>query len=633
MADKSGNARSTGSAPPLRASSTVALVVVVVQTLAAVALLLLSRYGRSAACMAEGWHLLAGSLVWFGVLLHQRLKVDADDEELEARTLAEAESAPDTSLFESEAGPARPAAQRLEQFEKFVLPVFSIVICLALGYASFAMLRGLGRAEMQPIRRPLMTGVLFLGSAFGSFLLAKYAAGLATEAAFRPMRPGAGFAMSNAIGCLLVGLSMVCVHLQLPIVERAVAYAIAVVMGLLAAETAVGLVLSLYRPRTPGRERRAAHDSRLLGLLTTSGGVLKAAAETLDYQFGFKVSETWFYRFMERAIVPLILFQFATFYLLTCFVVVDAHERAIIERLGRPRSGRATLGPGVHLKWPWPIEKARLYPVTRVEMLQIGEQLDEELPGYLWTISHSKSPYYLLVANREQPEAGTPETASEAVPVSLLSGTVYVYYRVGDLYDYLYSHAAPKTTFSRICHRELARYAASSDFLELLGTHRADAAAALKQRFQQQADALRLGIRVLDVTLQGIHPPYAVGDAFEDVVGSMEEKEAEILKAHAYENSVLPAARAEAEALRRQAAAYAHRRQFVAPAEAERFQNQLIAFKLAPEVFRARETLSAMEEALAKARKTIVADWMDSDEVTIINLEDKILPGFDLGIE
>jgi len=623
----------TDSAAAVRGSSSIALVVVVVQVLAGAALVLLSRYNRSAAGLAEGWHVLAGSLVWLAVLLHQRLKVDADDEALDARTLAEAEAPPDASLFESEAERGRLAADRLRQFEKTLLPAFSVAVCLALGYASFAMLRSLGRTGMQPINQPLMTGVIFLAASFGSFLLAKYSAGLATEPAYAPMRPGAGFAMSNAIGGLLVGLSMVGVHLQVPAVERVAAYAVAVLMGVLAAETAFGLLLSLYRPRVPGQKRRAAHDSRVLAMLTTSGGVLKAAAETLDYQFGFKVSETWFYRFMERAIAPLILFQLCTFYLLTCFVVLDAEERAIVELLGRPRAGRTTLGPGLHLKWPWPIEKVRRYPITRVEMLEIGEQLDEELPGYLWTISHAKVPYHLLVANREIPDAESLHSSSEAVPVSLLSGTVFVYYRVGELYDFLYTSADPKEVFSLACHRELARYAAGSDFLELLGTHRKDAADALKQRFQEESDALQLGIHVIDVTLQGIHPPYEVGEAFEDVVGSMEEKEAEILKAHAYENTVIPAARAEAEAMRRQAAAYARRRQYVAPAEAERFQNQLLAFKLAPEVFRMRERLSAMEEALAKARKIIVADWMHADEVTIINLEDKILPGFDLGIE
>jgi membrane protease subunit HflK len=113
----------------------------------------------------------------------------------------------------------------------------------------------------------------------------------------------------------------------------------------------------------------------------------------------------------------------------------------------------------------------------------------------------------------------------------------------------------------------------------------------------------------------------------------MEDKEAEILKAHAYENDLLPAAEAEAERLRLAAEAYKKHRVLVSRAEAQRFQGQLAAYNRAPDVFRARELHSAMEEAFADSRKIILADWMESDEVMILDLEDKMLPGFELDLE
>ena len=116
----------------------------------------------------------------------------------------------------------------------------------------------------------------------------------------------------------------------------------------------------------PGQERRPPYDSRLLGLFAEPQGVLRTIAATLDYQFGFEVSDTWFYRFMERAIVPLLLVQVVSLWLLTSLVVVDPDEVAFVERLGVPyvtaedqaKGLQASLlHPGFYLKWPWPISR------------------------------------------------------------------------------------------------------------------------------------------------------------------------------------------------------------------------------------------------------------------------------------
>ena len=77
----------------------------------------------------------------------------------------------------------------------------------------------------------------------------------------------------------------------------------------MAVETLVQLVLEIYRPRVKGKVERPLYESRLVGLLGQPEGLITTAAQALDYQFGFKVSETWFYRFFERALGWLLLLQ------------------------------------------------------------------------------------------------------------------------------------------------------------------------------------------------------------------------------------------------------------------------------------------------------------------------------------
>jgi regulator of protease activity HflC (stomatin/prohibitin superfamily) len=387
-----------------------------------------------------------------------------------------------------------------------------------------------------------------------------------------------------------------------------------------------------------GRERRWAHDSRLLGILTTSGGILRTTAETLDYQFGFKVSETWFFKFMERAIAPLIVFQVATLYLLTCFVVVEQGEEAVVERFGAPRSGKQVLGPGIHLKWPWPIECVYKHRVKRVEMLEIGEQLKEDVAGYTWTVSHAKQPFSLLVANRQLHEeeqadgAEAPAAAADVPAVSLLAGTVYVYYYVDDFYNYLYTHKDPRRTLEQLCYRELTHYAARSDFLELLGYKIGEAANHLQGEIQDEADRLKLGVRVTHVTLRGLHPPPLAGESFEAVVGALEEKEAKILNARKDAVSLVAGAEAEAHRKTAEAQAYSHRRRSVTPAVADRFNTQYAAYQTAPEVFLHRTHVRSLEEQQAEARKFVLPEWVRR-EVLELNLEEKLPPGLGFGME
>jgi len=609
---------------PLKRAESAAAFTLVVSLLAGGLALWLGVSSGSLASVAEGCHLLVGVLVWLVSLVHQRLKRLAAEEELVAEGV-EVERGP--SLFEGE-GRVLTAGNRLAQFERYFLPAFSLAIAAALGAVAWYLLSRLSALEAPArVENALRNFWAFAGIAFVSFLLAKYGAGLATQAAWRPLRPAASYTMSCALGSFAVAVALVFCFFELLVVERVVAYAIPVLMAVLAGETVLLFVMGIYRPRVPGQELRAAHDSRILSMLITSRGILRTTAETLDYQFGFKVSETWFYRFMERAIGPLLVFQAATLLILSSLVLVGTEEEAVIERFGRPLRMDRPLGPGLHVKLPWPIDIARKYPTKRVHVLQIGEQLEETAPGFLWTKTHAKSPFNLLVANRQK-QAPTGEEATEgrAPGVSMISGTVYVFYRVSNLYDFLYNHREPEEAFEAACYRELARYSANSDFIEFLGYKRAEAMMTLRQRIQSEADALRLGIEVVDLTLQGLHPPVQVASAFENVVGALEQKEAAVWRARGYANEQVPRAKAQAARVTADAEVYAADRLYVAPAVAEQFKMQLAASRVAPQIYRHRKLLSVLEEALLDVRKIVKPPWAKVRGVLYLDLKER-LPG------
>src|SRR5260370_714931 len=158
------------------------------------------------------------------------------------------------------------------------------------------------------------------------------------------------FSRPNAVGIVFVAGGAVRAAFY-------VALGLCVLLALTAVETLIALLLEMYRPRVKGKIERPLYESRLVGLLGQPEGLITTAAQALDYQFGFKVSETGFYRFFEKWAPWLGLAQLAVLLLSTGAVFIEPGEEGLLERAGRPVPGRTLLGPGAHLKWPWPLDK------------------------------------------------------------------------------------------------------------------------------------------------------------------------------------------------------------------------------------------------------------------------------------
>jgi regulator of protease activity HflC (stomatin/prohibitin superfamily) len=145
----------------------------------------------------------------------------------------------------------------------------------------------------------------------------------------------------------------------------------------------------------------------------------------------------------------------------------------------------------------------------------------------------------------------------------------------------------------------------------------------LRARLQARADELKLGVKILFVGLQDVHPPVAVGAAYEKSVGAKQTREANILKARAY--AIRTNAMASAESTRRKLAASAASTNKIAAALATEalFTNQMAASKASPEVYTQRSYLQTLARNSSEARKFIVA-VTNAQEVLMLNMEDKI---------
>lgn len=579
-----------------------------------------ARHDGSLAGQVTALFLALGTLVAFVSWFQMRLEVNEQLERIELEEMARAKGG--AALFETAEAELFPAARARQQFEKWFVPVFTVVLLLLQGGGAFLVWRALARLPAPPpMRQELLALSLFGLFALVLFLLGRFSATLARLEDHRLLRPGANWLLLGAYLCLLTALAIAGVRTEFPRADLYLARGLCVLLGLLALETLLGLVLEIYRPRVKGQLARPLYENRLVGVLAQPETLVTTAAQALDYQFGFKVSETWFYRFFERALGWLLLLQLGVLLLSTCFVVIEPGEQALLERFGRLVSGREVLEPGLHFKWPWPVDRVHRVRTAEIHTLQIGFSPEEhkespEEKTVVWTLPHGKEDNF-IVANREAPRAQLAGPDVRKVPpVSLVTVNVPVQYRIRSLKDWAYRHEDADALLQHLATREIVRYLVSADLNEIMSRSRLEAAQALRERIQHAADGFQLGVEILFVGLQGIHPPVKVAPDYEKVVGARHKKEAKILEARAHEIRTNTLAAAQGYALTNRAEAQRLQLEQTALARAAAFTNQLPAFRAAPSVYQQRAYARMFAAATAPARKYVLLTTNTQDVIT-----------------
>jgi len=591
---------------------------------AALGMLLVSRYVSSKAAIMgtilTGYGLLVALLNYFHIGMLEREQF----EKMEMDELSKSRGS--ESLFTTAGGDTFPARRSREQFERFFIPTFAallFVVQVAGAYWPWQKLAAMPSIDTDHAKLAMsllgMMGMIL-------FLLGKYSSGLARLQGLKLLRPSSAYMLLSAYANLVVILTIAAVLEGVPIVDLIVARALCVVSGLAAVETLLALVLEGYRVRVQGREARLLYESRLVGLLGQPEAIITTAAHALDYQFGFKVSDTWFYRFLEKVLGWLLLAQFAALVLSSCFFIVQPGDQALLECFGKPMGQNGVFGPGLHLKPPWPIGRTISYHTERIQSFLVGAD-PETTETIAWAVGHAKEQDFLVASRESVPEAAAGQSSlAKGPPISLLAVSIPVYYQITNLASWAYTNEDPVTLLTNISERAVVQYLASADFDDLMSSGRGAASAALQLNIQQQADELKLGARILMVGLEDIHPPTKVAKKFEEVIGAQEGREAKVLTAEGRAISTNNWATGESFRLVTTAQADYYGIVTNSAARALLFTNQELAYAAAPGyqgVYEQQAYLAALIENSAGARKYIIATT-NVPNIPIYNLEDKV---------
>lgn len=522
-------------------AASVALFGLVCHILFTLGLLLFGIYQSDPAAQSGAYALIPGVVVWAALALvffqHKLERVEA----MEAEAYATSDAAR-SRVFEEAGADVRVQASRLVWMHKWFLPVISLIVGGAYVLVGAIRLPVHLRALSDAAYAPEQSGWLIavgLGIAIVSFIFARFIAGMAKEKVWDLLHGGAGAEVSAA----LIGAMLALSHFlasetignasllkYLPTIFSV--YAIA-----LGAEVFLNFVLNLYRPRKKGEYLRPAFDSRILAFAAAPDRLADSISDAINYQFGYNVSSTWFYKLVARSITSLAILGLGVLWLLSAFAVVQPNERAVVLKRGKAVGER---GPGLVIKEPWPLGTIKTYPASQINEFTIGGGTNLQDTGtgpILWTDAAASDQQYIFVRSSSQEP-------------DLVAADITVQYEVAELSKYLRIAQDGPVNDPERYRREMLRTLAQSTMMrvmsrfsadQLFGPERPDVndalAAALQSEFDSRLDA---GVHVVFVGMAGVRPEaQTVAPSFEHVVQSDQIRQMDIENATANANRTL----------------------------------------------------------------------------------------------
>lgn len=326
----------------------------------------------------------------------------------------------------------------------------------------------------------------------------------------------------------------------------------------------------------------------------------------------------------RRSLTRPVLAAAATVWILSGVYVLEPGEVGIIERFGRKVSPFAE--PGLHYKFPAPIERLTRVRAKRVRTIEVGfrtlllpDAASEtgqflEPPAYEWNVQHRMGRF------ERKPDESLMLTGDQ----NMIEMTAVVHYRLSKPDDFVFQQFDPLATLQVAAESVIQRIVNSTPLDDLLTTERRAIEEEAARRLHRLLRRYQSGAEVLQVCFQDVHPSVEVVDAFREVAGAMEEKSRRINVAEGYRNEQIALARGQAEAAIHHARGYAARRSRRAAGDAARFLLFESGYRTAPGPNSTRLYLEAMEEILAGKQKLIL-DGNGNGRRTLFSLDNDVM--------
>lgn len=332
-------------------------------------------------------------------------------------------------------------------------------------------------------------------------------------------------------------------------------------------------------------------DLGVTALLGSRPNVVASVLDTCQQRLGIDLRSTWALTVVRGSIVPLALALAVVGWLSTSVSIVHQDEQALIQRLGVPIEGRL-MQPGIHLHYPWPVDRAIRIPMQRVRSLTVGHEGEQEQgpENVLWARQHAANEYTLLLGDGRD----------------LITIDAAVQFKIVDARAWTYNCQNPGEALRAIAYRAVMRSTVNRTLADALSENVATLTSQMRDVVQHDADTLGLGVDIVGFTVGGMHPPVAVASDYQRVVSAELGKATAIVEAQSHRNQIVPAAKAEVITSTNAARAQGDETLAKAAGEAWSFRALESQYNAARDEYRFRRRLEALEGGLASRPFTVV---------------------------
>jgi len=357
---------------------------------------------------------------------------------------------------------------------------------------------------------------------------------------------------------------------------------------------------SLFKARRPRADDSPSFplDIAVFSLLGSRPNFVASVLDSAEAQLGIDLRSTWALTLFRRSLEPLLIGLCLLAWLSTSLTVVGVEEQGLIERLGVPVGGDP-LPAGLHMHWPWPVDRVFRIPVKRVETLEVGHEGEEGSgpENVLWAVEHAPNEYTLVLGNGRD----------------LITVDAAVQFRIADARAWRYHSQNPAEALKAIAYRAVMRNTVNRTLSDVLSENLASVTANMRAMVQADADALGLGVEVMAFTVGGMHPPVPVAADYEGVVSAELGKVTAVVNAQVFRNQTLPAAETAVLSGLNTARAQAVGSLAEAAGQAWSFRTLEAQFRTAPQEYYFRRRLEAFESVLSGRAFTVLDSRIERD--------------------
>ncbi len=314
---------------------------------------------------------------------------------------------------------------------------------------------------------------------------------------------------------------------------------------------------------------------------------------------GRKIVSSWWQR---QGWLAIVLFVVAVLLIKSCVYQVQPNEVAVVQRFGKfIRIDQ----PGLHFKFPYPIDKATMVLVDYIFKEEFGFR----------TVRAGIKTVYSERTYRE-------ESLMLTGDLNVVDVSWVVQFRIKDPVAFLFNVRDKRKNLRDISEAIMREVIGDYTFDEVF-VKRLEINSLVKERLQKTLDRYKMGVLITKVLLQDVDPPDPVKPAFNEVNEAKQEKERMINEAWEVYNRKIPRAKGEAAKIIQQAEGYAAEIVNQSKGDAERFLEVLKAYRQAEDVTRKRMYLDAMEKILRQAGQKFIVDEDGMSILPLLNLNER----------